>query len=128
MKPNQPNDARLLRQIRPVNLLSFGPATPSLELENLNVLIGPNGAGKSNMIEALALLRATPLPPQTTSNADVRGVLRRGGGASEWIWKGEKDHPATLELLVNNPKGKQPLWHLFSFRSDQLGFRLHDER
>ena len=54
MKPNPPNDARLLRQIRPVNLLLFGPKTEALPLESLNVLIGPNGAGKSNLIEARA--------------------------------------------------------------------------
>ncbi|MBI2924945.1 MAG: AAA family ATPase [Verrucomicrobia bacterium] len=128
MKPNAQNDRRLLRQIKPSNLLSFGPETPALELESLNVLIGPNGAGKSNLIEALALMRATPVPPQTTSNADVRGVLRRGGGASEWIWKGAKGQAAGVELIVNNPKGKQPLRHLLAFDGDAQGFRLRDER
>jgi predicted ATPase len=128
MKQNQPIDARLLREIRPVNLLSFGPETKALPLEGLNVLIGPNGAGKSNLIEALALMRATPIPAQTTSNADVRGVVRRGGGAQEWIWKGAKDQTASVELVVNNPKGKQPLRHLFAFGGDAHGFRLNDER
>ncbi len=90
MKQNPPNDARLLREIRLTNLLSFGPDTAALPLKNLNVLIGPNGAGKSNLIEALALMRATPVPSQTTSNSDVRGVVRRGGGAKEWIWGGRK--------------------------------------
>ncbi len=79
-------DHLLLRQIKPGNLLSFGPDTPALELANLNVFIGPNGSGKSNLIEALALMRATPVPPQTTSNADVRGLGRRCGGAHEWGW------------------------------------------
>jgi predicted ATPase len=128
MKQNQPIDARLLRQIRPVNLLSFGAETEALALESLNVLIGPNGAGKSNLIEALALMRATPIAAQTTSNADVRGVVRRGGGAQEWIWKGSKDQPASVELVVNNPKGKQPLRHVFAFGADAHGFRLQDER
>jgi predicted ATPase len=128
VKQNPPNDARLLREIRLRNLLSFGPDTAVLPLENLNVLIGPNGAGKSNLIEALALMRATPIPSQTTSNADVRGVVRRGGGAKEWIWKGGGDEPASIELVVNNSKGKQPLRHVLAFRADEQGFRLHDER
>ena len=128
MKPNQQNDARLLREIRPVNLLSFGPETSALPLENLNVLIGPNGAGKSNLIEALALMRATPIPAQTTSNSDVRGVVRRGGGAQEWIWKGAKKQTASIELVFNDPKGKQPLRHVFAFGGDAHGFRLQDER
>lgn len=122
--PNTP----LLREITLSNLLSFGPDTPALELESLNVFIGPNGAGKSNLIEALALMRATPIPPQTTSNADVRGVLRRGGGTREWIWKGAKSQPASVELVVKNPKGHKSLRHCFAFRRDEQGFKLHDER
>lgn len=127
MKQNGIPDTRLLRQIRLSNLLSFGPDTPALELENLNILIGPNGSGKSNLIEALALMRATPVPPQTTYDNDVRGVVRLGGGVTEWIWKGTKDRPASIELVVNNPKGKS-LRHRFAFRGDKLGFRLHDEQ
>ncbi|MEO6060555.1 MAG: AAA family ATPase [Thermoflexales bacterium] len=121
-------DRLLLREIRLTNFLSFGPEAAALSLRPLNVLIGPNGAGKSNLIEALALMRATPVLPQTTSNADVRGVLRRGGGAAEWIWKGRQEKPAAVELVVNNPKGLQPLRHRFAFRADALGFRLDDER
>jgi predicted ATPase len=128
MKESDQKDHRVLRSIKPVNLLSFGPETPALELEALNVFIGPNGSGKSNLIEALALMRATPVAPQTTLSGDVRGVLRRGGGAQEWIWRGAKNQPATVELIVNNPKGKQPLRHLFGFLADEQGFRLHDER
>ena len=41
-------------------LLSFSHDMQPFELQPLNVLIGPNGSGKSNVIEALALLRATP--------------------------------------------------------------------
>jgi len=128
MKPKAQNDSRHLRQLKLSNLLSFGPETPALELERLNVFIGPNGAGKSNLIEALALMRATPVPPQTTASADVRGVLRRGGGAHEWVWKAAKGDPASVELVVNYLNGKQPLRHVFSFRGDEQGFRLHDER
>ena len=128
MKHSGQNDQRLLRSIQPVNLLSFGPDTPPLELENLNVLIGPNASGKSNLIEALALMRATPIWPHIPSSGDVKGVLRHGGGAQEWIWKGSKDQPATVELIINYPKGKKALRHLFSFVAEAQGFRLHDER
>jgi predicted ATPase len=127
MAMNENREMRLLREIRLTNLLSFGPTTEPLSLESLNVFIGPNGAGKSNLIEALALMRATPVLPQATSNADVRGVVRRGGGAPEWIWKGAKEKSAAIELVVTNPKG-QPLRHCFAFGADAQGFRLDDER
>ncbi len=128
MNENLDQDKRLLREIRMTNLLSFGPEAEALPLERLNVFIGPNGAGKSNLIEALALMRATPVLPQAAGNADVRAVLRRGGGAGEWVWKGAKGKPAAVELLVSNPKGSQHLRHRFAFRGDAQGFQLDDER
>ena len=55
------------------------------------MLIGPNGAGKSNVIEALELLRATP--------TDFATAIRDGGGADEWLWKGEEgEKTATIEI------------------------------
>src|SRR5437899_10558904 len=102
MKATLQQGPRLLWQIRPTNILSFGPETEALPLESLNVLIGPNGSGKSNLIEALALMRATPITEQTTSNADVRGVVRRGGEAPEWIWKGSERKPASVALWVKH--------------------------
>ncbi len=120
-------DSRLLRHIKLENLLSFGPESPALELENLNILIGPNAAGKSNLIESLSLMRATPVSA-TASSAELRGVVRRGGGVGEWIWKGNKNGAASIDLVVNYPKGKQPLRHILSFRGDDQGFRLEDER
>jgi hypothetical protein len=116
---------RPLLQIRLENFLSFGPAATPLELENLNILIGPNAAGKSNLIEALALMRATPVSP-AASNMDLRGVVRRGGGVHEWIWKGGKS--AILDVVVSNPRGEHPLRHVLSFGGDGQGFRLEDER
>lgn len=127
-KSNAKNDRRLVRRIKLNNLLSFGLNNPPLDLANLNVFIGPNGSGKSNLIEALALMRATPVPPQTTSSADVRGVVRRGGGVHEWVWKGGKDEPGSVELVVTNPKGNQPLRHFFEFCGGKQGFSLRDER
>jgi len=78
MKRSDQDDQRLLLRIKLENLLSFGPDSAPLELENLNILIGPNAAGKSNLIEALSLIRATPVSA-TSSNMDLRGVMRRGG-------------------------------------------------
>ena len=51
---------RFIQTIRLNNILSFGPDTPPLSLEPLNVLIGPNASGKSNLIAALSLLAAAP--------------------------------------------------------------------
>ncbi|MCS6909023.1 MAG: AAA family ATPase [Anaerolineales bacterium] len=106
-------------------LLSFGPDTAPLELQGLNVLIGPNGSGKSNLLEAIALLQATP---NRASPKDLRTVIGRGGGVSEWIWKGDPKGVATLEVIVDNPHGRQPLRHVLAFRSEQQTFRLEDER
>lgn len=110
----------LLKSIIPSNLLSFGPQTPALGLESLNVLIGPNGSGKSNLLDVIGLLRATP--------TDVRPVVARGGGVGEWIWKGAPTAPAGIQAIVNNSIDNQPLWHALAFlRVDQF-FSLEDER
>jgi predicted ATPase len=101
-------------------LLSFGPDTPALPLANLNILIGPNGSGKSNLIEALALLRAAP--------GDLRSVIRRGGGVSEWIWKGNPREAASIDAVLCNPGGTQLIRHLLAFRAENQAFRLDDER
>ena len=113
-------DHRLFRAVMLRGLLSFGPDTPALPLTNLNVLIGPNGSGKSNLIEVLALLRAAP--------GDLRAVIRRGGGVSEWIWKGNPKDVAAIDAVLSNPGGTQPLRHYFAFRAESQTFRLDDER
>lgn len=81
-----------IKKLRLSNLLSFPPnSEQAFELQPLNVLIGPNGAGKSNFIEALELLRATP--------TDFATAIRDGGGADEWLWKGEEgEKTATIEI------------------------------
>ncbi len=122
------SDRRIVRRIDLRNILSFGPETAPLEMLGLNILIGPNGAGKSNLLEAISLIRATPVPVQTSTNADLRSVLRKGGGAQEWIWKGADAEPATVALVVDNPTGKQALRHVLSFRADSQGFVFNDER
>ncbi|CAG0989205.1 hypothetical protein METP2_02470 [Methanosarcinales archaeon] len=114
------DDKRLLQKIKLTNFLSFGPETTSIDLQSLNIIIGINGVGKSNLIEAVALIQATP--------RDIGAVVRKGGGASEYIWKGKRDSTATIEVVVSNPKGKQSLVHLLSFYSEKLRFQLEDER
>ena len=79
---------RFIQSIRLENILSFGPDTAELPLEPLNVLIGPNASGKSNLIEALSLLHAAP--------SDLQEPVRRGGGISDWLWKGVPGHPRRL--------------------------------
>jgi hypothetical protein len=81
---------------------------------------------RDSIIEALSLIRALPISA-TSSNLDLRGVVRRGGGVNEWVWKGGKRKSAIIEMAVNNPKGKQPLRHGLLFRGDGQGFRLEDE-
>jgi predicted ATPase len=90
-------------------------------LRGLNVFIGANGCGKSNLVEAINLLRAAP--------KEWRDVTRKGGGVSEWIWKGgRKNSKACVEALISNPKGTQPLRHSMSFHSVAQAFALDDEQ
>jgi predicted ATPase len=114
--------ARPLQEVTLQSFLSFGPDTPSLELQPLNVLIGPNGSGKSNLIEAIALMRATPTDP--------RAVLRRGGGVREWIWKGETSPaaPASVALVMHSLRSTYPLRHVFEFRELNQAFDLTAEK
>jgi predicted ATPase len=88
----------------------------------LNVLIGPNGSGKSNFVEAMVLLRSAP----TKLAAPMRGA--GGGGVKEWIWKGSPAGLAHLEVVIDNPAGKQPLRHVIEFTDTSARFELLDER
>ena len=86
---------QFIKQLRLDSLLSFPPGTESFELQSLNVLIGPNGAGKTNVMEALELLRFVPV--------DFAAAIRDGGGAEEWIWKGEREKKAaTIEIVTGD--------------------------
>ncbi len=82
---------RLIKHIKASNLLSFGPDGLDLELHDLNVLIGANGSGKSNFLEIFELLRALPKGEEDANN--LYSVISRGGGFSEWTWKGDKGLP-----------------------------------
>ena len=88
--------------------LSFAPGSEPVEFRPLNVLIGPNGSGKSNLIEAMGVLAATP--------GDLAAAVRRGGGASEWLWKGEPHAgSAKIEVVLDGstaPKGRDLRYRL----------------
>lgn len=111
----------LIRQIKLNNLLSFGPDTEALPLKDLNVIIGPNGSGKSNLIEAIGLLQSSPTT-QSLSNH-----IRGGGGIIEWLWKGDKSPTATIEAIIDNPRGI-PFRYRVSFTKSGQRFELTDER
>jgi predicted ATPase len=112
---------RLIHSITLRNLLSFGPETPELPLGNLNVLIGPNGSGKSNLLDAIALLRSAP--------KDLRLVLNRTGGVSEWIWKGSPQGTATIDAVIDIRRAPQPLRHVLKFEAaEQRRLWIQSER
>jgi predicted ATPase len=113
-------DKRFLRTIKLRNILSFGPDTPELQLQSLNVLIGPNGAGKSNLIEAIGLLQSAP--------GSLLDPVRAGGGLTEWLWKGSDEVPvAEIDATVFYPQGKMPLRHRLKFRVVGQRAELADE-
>jgi predicted ATPase len=114
------NEMQTIAKIGLRNLLSFGPKTETIPLQSLNVLIGPNGSGKSNFIEAISLLRSTPV--------DIRAVIREGGGIGDWIWKGDSKGIASIDIVARNLPGKMPIRHFLSFRNENQSFRLEDER
>jgi predicted ATPase len=113
-------DKRFLRTIKLRNILSFGPDTPELELQSLNVLIGPNGAGKSNLIEAIGLLQSAP--------TNLLDPVRTGGGIAEWLWKGSDGvRGAEIDVKVFYPQGKMPLRHRLWFTMVGQRAELSDE-
>ena len=109
----------LLHALHPINLLSFGPDTPEILLQSLNLLIGPNGSGKSNLLATIDLLRSSPI--------GIAGVMRRGGGVSEWIWKGKTDKPAQMDAVMDYPQSHLSLRHMVQFVPQQQSFQLIEE-
>lgn len=107
----------LIRRLTLQNFLSFGPQGVSIDLLPLNVLIGPNAAGKSNLLEALAVLRATA--------KDLQAAIREGGGIDEYIWKGADTRvPAGLEAIIDDPEPFLTLQVRYRIELGRRGTRL----
>lgn len=111
----------LIHELTLHGVLSFGPESPPLAMQSLNVLIGPNGSGKSNLVEALGLLRSTA----TKLTAPMRGP--GGGGVKEWLWKGANNGHAKIDAVIDYPGGSQPLRHRIEFTETAARFELADE-
>ena len=111
----------LIRRLKISGMLSFGPEGIDLTMAPLNVLIGANGSGKSNLLEAIALLQAAP--------RDLSAPVKRMGGISEWLWKGERaPGTATIDVEVAYPDEEMPLRHALKITGDGGRFAVADER
>jgi len=112
----------LIHELRLAGLLSFGPDTPSMKMEQLNILVGPNGSGKSNFIEAIALLRSAA----TKLTTPIRE--KGGGGVAEWIWKGKPNGTAAIEATIMLDGEQDFIKHSIEFAAESQRFVLLDER
>lgn len=111
----------LIHSIHLENILSFGASTAVVPLRPLNVIIGPNGAGKSNLLESIALLQSAP--------EQLLKPIREGGGVRDWLWKGGSGTPvASLNVVLENPKGSQSLRYCLAFTEVGQRFQIVDER
>jgi predicted ATPase len=111
---------RFIRTLRLQNFLSYGSEGEEIELQPLNVLIGANASGKSNLIEAIALLKATP--------TDLTAPIRKGGGISDFLWRGEKGVPiAEISATLDPPVGNMPLRYRINFTVVGPRLELVDE-
>lgn len=111
----------LINRLKVSGLLSFGPKGIDLPLQPLNILIGPNGSGKSNLLEVLSLLRASP--------TKLPEPVKEMGGVREWLWKGSKsERAATIDVVINYPKGKMPIRHVLQVTEHGERFEVTDER
>ncbi|MDB9305745.1 AAA family ATPase [Nodularia spumigena CS-591/12] len=111
---------RFIHKLRLENFLSYGSEGEEIELQPLNVLIGANTSGKSNLIEALGILRATPI--------DLPAPFRQGGGVSEFLWKGGQENPvATIEATLDYPQIPQNLNYKVSLTEVGQRLELIDE-
>lgn len=110
-----------IHRLKVSGLLSFGPTGIDLPLEGLNVLIGANASGKSNLLEVLALLRASP--------RHLPEPVKEMGGVKEWLWKGSASlREAQIDAVVDYPNGRQCLRHVLQISEHGDRFEVTDER
>jgi len=105
---------RLIQKLKLQNFLSY--SREEIELQPLNVLIGPNSSGKSNLIEAFSILKAIP--------TNLLIPIRKGGGISEFLWKGANENPtAQIGIILNEDK----LDYQLSFTSVNQRLEIQNE-
>lgn len=111
----------LIHSVKLNNFLSFGPSADAVPLRPLNVIIGPNGAGKSNLLESVALLQSAP--------EQLLKPIREGGGVRDWLYKGSSGTPvASLDVVLDNPRGPQRLRYCLKFTEVGQRFQIVDEQ
>ena len=126
MSDEHKNPSRLIKNLSLKNFLGFGDTGVDVELRALNVIIGPNGSGKSNFIEAIDLIRSTPI---TSESSNLLATIRDGGGVRDWLWKGVEPPPcAAIDAVFENPKGISPLRYVLGFSEVGQRFEIQDER
>lgn len=109
-----------LRSIKLAGLLSYPPDAAPIDLAPLNVLIGPNASGKSNLIEAMELLHAAPTA--------FAAAIRDGGGAREWLWKGDRANgKATIDVQTQAAGPVPDLRYSLSFTASGTRTEIVDE-
>lgn len=111
----------MFSSIKLTNFLSFGESSAEIPLGKLNVLVGTNGSGKSNLLEAFALLKATP--------TDLQTAFSDGSGIRDWLWKSDAMvlPVAGLEVVLDNSKEADKLRYGIKFTEARQRFRLEDE-
>lgn len=68
----------------------------------------------------MGILKATP--------RDLTAAIRKGGGVSDFLWKGAKESPiAEIEAIVNYPEGAMPLRYRLGFTASGQRLELVDE-
>lgn len=109
----------LIKSLTLSNLLSYGNREKKLDLSSLNVLIGTNGSGKSNLLEAVDLLRSSPL--------DLPTPIRDGGGVRDWLWKGAEPSTACVEAVFKQ-KDDRDIRYLLRFTESNQQFTIIEEK
>jgi predicted ATPase len=111
----------MFASIKLTNFLSFGDSSAEIPLGKLNVLVGTNGSGKSNLLEAFALLKATP--------SDLQMAFSDGGGIRDWLWKSAATAlpVAELEVVLDSNRAADRLRYAIKFTEVGQRFRLEDE-
>lgn len=113
-----------IKSVTPRGFLSFPRDAPPLELRRgLNVLIGANGSGKSNLFEALRFIQAAG-----TERSPLAHYLIRESSVLEWVWKGNDNTQASVEIVMADDARKIPLRYRVGFQHDSGRARLVDER